>query len=338
MASVINFADAAALIKMIEEGNVAVSGMTTAEAVAALGAQETGKAVAYNVITTAEGQIIQLTGQTATAAFEAFEAADGVVTAAGAASEASSVATANMTVIESSGATGVGALLTTSLPVWTAAVAPVLGVALGAELYQENPTLWTKISQTLLPFCYEDTETIPWTAVWDSILQKYNIYAEGDAVDALKDVLEDEINFEEEVERPSSGYTDIVFPIPLNTRVTLLHNDNHTYVWYADSSDARIIFNASTNGALLFASPTPTNYYRYDVTAGSMSNNGPVSMSYTISGKTVYFYITQTTVITNTVSIISGTPYSQYQSDIRRYQCYWYLPRRYFCLARYPNR
>lgn len=55
----------------------------------------------------------------------------------------------------------IGALLTTSLPVTAAAIAPLLGFAVGYGLYSLNEEFWTKISQTLLPWCYPDTNVVP---------------------------------------------------------------------------------------------------------------------------------------------------------------------------------
>lgn len=71
---------------------------------------------------------------------------------------AAAVYTAAGTVLRNT-ATGVvkmAGTLTMTIPAVAAAAAPLAGVALGAGLYEANPSLWTKISQTLLPFCYEE--------------------------------------------------------------------------------------------------------------------------------------------------------------------------------------
>ena len=47
---------------------------------------------------------------------------------------------------------------TLDLPVVASACAPLAGVALGNELYKENPSLWTKISKTLMPYCYAENK------------------------------------------------------------------------------------------------------------------------------------------------------------------------------------
>lgn len=176
---------------MIEAGNAAVSGMTAAEAAAALGAVESGKMVSFTVIEGGAGQIIELTNATASEAFAAYEAAGGAVSAAGAATEGASAA-ANLTeIITSPGTAGeavaTGGILTLSLPSWFAAAAPLLGVAVGTELYELSPEFWTKVSQTLLPFAWEDTDVMP--AVVDANGQ---VYIEGAAIEALKQLFEEE--------------------------------------------------------------------------------------------------------------------------------------------------
>ena len=49
-------------------------------------------------------------------------------------------------------------LCTIEVPAAAAMCAPLAGVALGESLYRENPNLWTKISQAMLPFCYAENK------------------------------------------------------------------------------------------------------------------------------------------------------------------------------------
>ena len=76
--------------------------------------------------------------------------------------------------METGAGTGVyqsAGLLSLDVGVVGAAVAPLLGVSLGAGLYESNPEFWTKLSQKLLPFCYPDTTEIPgWLDVVESAL------------------------------------------------------------------------------------------------------------------------------------------------------------------------
>ena len=85
------------------------------------------------------------------------------------------------------GAASAGGLLTMSLPAWTAAVAPLLGVAIGAGMYELAPEFWEKVSRTLLPFCYDDTQVMPVVTDADG-----NTYVDKDAVEALKQLFDEE--------------------------------------------------------------------------------------------------------------------------------------------------
>ena len=136
------------------------------------------------------------------------------------AASTSEVSTATVTVAETAPNTfSLKALLTMDVGIMAAAVAPVLGVSLGAELYSANPELWGKISQTLLPFCYDDTTMAP---VWAGIdaIGNWEISVCRDAVNALRDLFAEEgfptIN-------PGTEYatsdltTSIAQPIPYHT-------------------------------------------------------------------------------------------------------------------------
>lgn len=71
--------------------------------------------------------------------------------------------------------TGYTAVGLTYLELGTAAAAcaPLLGVSLGANLYESNPALWTKLSQKLLPFCYPGTTKVP---AWIDIVRETGAY------------------------------------------------------------------------------------------------------------------------------------------------------------------
>lgn len=127
---------------------------------------------------------------TATEAFAAYEAAQGSTSAVGAAvaSTGAETVTANLAVVEgtSQGTFGAMGLLTLPLPTAFAAIAPLVGVAAGASLYESNPELWTKISETLLPWAYEDSNCIP--ALMDS---DGNTYIGENVINAVREALKD---------------------------------------------------------------------------------------------------------------------------------------------------
>lgn len=204
MADIIQFMNAESLTQTAGALTQAVSGMTAAEASAAMGAAATTGAKIINFTSkTAAGanNVINFpNAATAAEAADEYVAAGGTTSSAGAATAATGAAEAvgNFTVIEGgaagAGATGIGGILSISLPTAAAAIAPLAGVALGAGLYELNPEFWTKISKALLPFCYDDTELLPVTV--DSNGQAY--FPQG-AVDALKELFETEIQTSQEV-------------------------------------------------------------------------------------------------------------------------------------------
>ena len=85
------------------------------------------------------------------------------------------------------GTATIGGLLSMSLPTWVAAAAPLLGVAVGVGLYELSPQFWTKVSRKLLPFCYDDAQSMPVVTDEDG-----NTYIDKEAVEALKEVFQEE--------------------------------------------------------------------------------------------------------------------------------------------------
>ena len=85
-----------------------------------------------------------------------------------------------------------GGLLGMEMGAFAAAAAPVVGVALGAGLYESNPRLWTKISQFLLPYCYPGTTKIP--TVMDMIeeTRTYKVLAKLEIIEGLKALFQEE--------------------------------------------------------------------------------------------------------------------------------------------------
>ena len=82
-------------------------------------------------------------------------------------------------------------LMTLDVGTVGAAVAPLLGVSLGNELYQNNPAFWTQLSMKLLPFCYPGTTVIPgWLDIVASVVPgEYEAHCVIDKAiyDAIKD-------------------------------------------------------------------------------------------------------------------------------------------------------
>lgn len=159
--------------------------------------QESGAQGAYNAPVykwnydpTAEEAFSRIVDETsADGAWEAYKSSDGYVTPGGSAASNPTVKASPQTAIKKPAAAGAsaGGLLSMSLPTWTAAVAPLLGVAVGVGLYELSPEFWEKVSRTLLPFCYDDTQAMPVVTDEDG-----NTYVDKEAVEALKQLFEDE--------------------------------------------------------------------------------------------------------------------------------------------------
>lgn len=103
-------------------------------------------------------------------------------------------------------------VMATSLPTAFAAIAPLLGVGVGAGLYKLNPDFWEKVSRTLLPFCYDDTDMLP--AVVDENGQTY--YSQ-EVIDAIENLFTEEgvINSDFIKPVPVEGITNL----PTDTKV-----------------------------------------------------------------------------------------------------------------------
>lgn len=152
--------------------------------------QEAINAPVYKWNYSAADAFDELVDQTsADGAWQAYKSGGGDVSPTGSATQPPVKAANPQTAIKKSGATAAeaGGLLTMSLPTWTAAVAPLLGVGIGVGLYELNPSLWYKISKKLLPFCYDASQTMPVVTDKDG-----NTYVDKGAVEALRELLIEE--------------------------------------------------------------------------------------------------------------------------------------------------
>lgn len=72
--------------------------------------------------------------------------------------QAWSIGSAAVTAAIKSGQVALMGLATMTVPQAVAAASPLAGIVIGEELWRSNPSLWTKISQAALPFCYEENK------------------------------------------------------------------------------------------------------------------------------------------------------------------------------------
>ena len=223
MADIIKFATGKELQTILEANNQMVAGMSPEEARAALKLVESGKLMTGSAKTGGANNVIQFPGTNASGAFNDYVSSGGTISTSNSATASS---TSSATIAQ--GVTGAGAtvlgVLTMNLPTVAAAVAPVVGVGIGVGLYEANPELWTKISQTLLPFCWEGTEVIP--AVVDKDGQ---VYLDGEIFDRVNELFENENVYSyygkihEEITKPdgTTGYAILnTLDVSINTAIT----------------------------------------------------------------------------------------------------------------------
>lgn len=216
MANIIQFATGQELQTILEASNQMVAGMSPEEARAALKLVESGgKLMTGSATTGGASNVIQFPGTDASGAFNDYVSAGGTTSAT---NSATATATSSATIaqgVTEAGKTTVLGVLSMSLPTVAAAVAPILGVSLGAGLYSANPNLWTKISKTLLPFCYNDTEIAP--ALIDANGQ---VYINGKLVDSLQKFFERE-NIGQEGYISNLNVTNFALPIKTGNELYL---------------------------------------------------------------------------------------------------------------------
>lgn len=156
----------------------------------------------------AASDALVVSGGSASEAIAIYEGAGGATSAVNAATSGGHLVEVMPTAIQkTSSGFSVGGLLAADVGVVGAAVAPLLGVALGAGLYSLNPELWTKISQAILPWAYDDG-TVPVYVDGDG-----QTYVDENIIQAIKDLFEEEgIGGASTEWTPPEGY-DIVSPM-----------------------------------------------------------------------------------------------------------------------------
>lgn len=193
MAGEITYMNGAQLQAAITAANQAVSGMSYAEAAAALGGAaqtQTGGAqiISFPLAQVAGGQPVTVEAQYAAQLWEYWQtvgAATGT-TALGAAAGAAVSWAQGALIGTGTGLAATAGLLTLSVPTAVAMAAPLLGVGLGYALYETNPSLWNNIAEGLVDFTTEATQTV--SALID---EAGNVLLDSAFVQKLKQLFED---------------------------------------------------------------------------------------------------------------------------------------------------
>lgn len=190
MAGEITYMTGEQLQAAISAANQAVSGMTYAEAAAALGGSaqsQTGgtQIVQFPLAQVTGGTPVTVEAQYAAQLWEYWQtvgAATGT-TALGAAAGAAVSWAQGALIGTGTGLAATAGLLTLSVPTAVAMAAPLMGVALGYGLYESNPQLWDNIAEGLVDFTTDATQTV--SALID---EAGNVLLDSAFVQKLKDI------------------------------------------------------------------------------------------------------------------------------------------------------
>lgn len=234
MAGNVEYMNGAQLISALGAANQAVSGMSYAEAAAALGGSAEALAGGDNICTfplkyTEYGQVT-IEAQYAAQLWEYWKTVAGAegTTVLGAAAGAA-VNWARGALIGTGGGTlaATAGILTVSVPTAVALATPLLGVGLGVALYESNPELWTKISNACVDFVNEGTQTI--SAL---ITEAGQVLLPKGLVDSIKNLFEEEGIGGDGSESASidSSLITISQPVPINKEISYrAFNNIHTF-------------------------------------------------------------------------------------------------------------
>ena len=229
-------------------------------------------------------------------AWQAWKEGGGNVSSGGNAGPSPTVKATPQTAMKGAGAgaASAGGLLTMSLPTWTAAVAPLLGVAIGVGMYELAPEFWEKVSRTLLPFCYDDTQVMPVVTDADG-----NTYVDKEAVEALKQLFEEEGILDTGEMKPTSEmesyYNKALYDVPEYGSAIAYQDPYYNYTYSAPG--AKLISFQRTNQTIptiRFVSKAPfqitwrrwNDHYDSGVITSSASRGSGIART----GEDYYYY------------------------------------------------
>lgn len=175
---------------------------------------------------------------------------------------------------------------TLSLSTVASVAAPIAcGVALGVNLYNSNPQLWTKLSQKLLPFCYPGTTEIP---AWIDVVQEtqaYKVLVKLGIIDELREFFQDEGIIDQDghlITEQSATSTEYPYPVYFGSEATWVERAGR-YEW---SVTGGLIFSDGTSGAIHCVSETPFTRVKTNTVTGATETSAATSTTW--KGKTFY--------------------------------------------------
>lgn len=170
-----------------------------AEAIAAAGQYATiQEAIDAGIVIVGDQAVTGLTvieGGAAMATSSAVGTALDVAKASELAATGARVTTGGATLFKTASGFKLAGLMTLDVGIVSAVCAPLAGVNIGTNLYEANPQLWTKISQTLMPYCYAENKIQAFVDfVQDPLTSKYSpiVTVPTAIINALKQLFEDE--------------------------------------------------------------------------------------------------------------------------------------------------
>lgn len=274
----------------IAEANAKVVNLHYAEAAVVLGAEaqysKPTTISTFPLISKKGGASVSLEAQYAAQTWNYYKTAVQAagITSLGAAASAGLSWAQGVIMGTGTGLAATGGLLTLSAPVAVAAAAPLLGVGFGVALYEQNPELWTKISDKIV-----GTFGNAINAVMDAAGK---IHLPKSFVDDLKDVLDEEgIGQSEGV--TSTLSTNLVQPIVVLPANTVYGTDSSGSYYY--DKPVAIYKSTSTQYSVLFASTernTIVNHFLREPNGNIRDIGGDLIASYgpvTYDGKTAYW-------------------------------------------------
>lgn len=291
MAGEITYMTGEQLQAAIAAANQSVSGMTYAEAAAALGgvAQSTNggaQIVQFPLTQVTGGTPVTLEAQYAAQTWEYWQtvAAATGTTAIGAAAGAAVSWAQGALIGTGTGLAATAGLLTLSVPTAVAMAAPLLGVGLGYALYDTNPTLWDNIAAGLVDYTTEATQTI--SALID---EAGNVLIDSAFVQKLKQLFEEN---NVPIYGGESGKIDIdvntsPFTQPISLTATFKAGKN---TWWTDGEGLFTYRrNASNPHEFCVVGVSSTPGCRLSRT--SYPSGDPMNGTVTKNGKTAYYYV-----------------------------------------------
>lgn len=296
MAGDVTYMNGAQLQAAVQAANQAVSGMTYAEAAAALGGAaqtQTGGAqiVQFPLAQVTGGTPVTLEAQYAAQTWEYWQtvAAATGTTAIGAAAGAAASWAQGALIGTGEGLAATAGLLTLSVPTAVAMAAPLLGVGLGYALYDTNPQLWDAIAEGLVDYTTKATQTV--SALID---EAGHVLLDSAFVQKLKQIFEEnEVPIDPSTEYETATSELVPISVPIGSSASLTTNYD-IGTWSGQTLTALVNQDGTALSAIIAASSSPGQYIHYVLREKNSGNviierDYELRYSYTYNGQKVYW-------------------------------------------------